>query len=133
MDQSCVFLIAKFWVCALFYSSLHKYFFNHSEVSAFKAKAVLNFSKDESRDKQNPLEAGISGKSGIFSPKTLKDSGPFDNDRSSSGVVLDEQEAAFRDIRRQFSILSIILEKQKKLSKYGFIILECQFFRVRLY
>ena len=47
---------------------------NHSKFVAFKA--VLNFSKDESRDKQKPLEAGISGKSGIFSPKILNDSGP---------------------------------------------------------
>ena len=47
---------------------------NHSKFEAFKA--VLNFSKDESRDKQKPLEAGTSGKSGIFSPNILKDSGP---------------------------------------------------------
>ena len=48
---------------------------NHSSKLA-ALRAVLKFSKDESRDKQNPLEAGISGKSGIFSLALLNDSGP---------------------------------------------------------
>ena len=74
--------------------------------------ALFKASTDLSKDQQNPLEAGTSGNSGIFSLACVKDSGPF-REISSSGVVLEEQFMAAKEICRQLSTLSISLESKK--------------------
>ena len=88
-------------------------FFFQSQNEIFCAfSALFKASTDLSKDKQNPLEAGTSGNSGIFSLACVKDSGPF-REISSSGVVLEEQFMAAKEICRQLSTLSISLESKK--------------------